>query len=171
MDSSPPAKRKKITVEHMEIDSPRVTRSSSPRPRSPLISSLHPPRVSSPRHLHPYRVSSPRPRSPRISTPPRSPLRHHSPSPLIPSVSSPQTSSSPWEETEGMEDGASSVHSPTHKRKVGGGESKHNLVARVKKTLNEKLHNIKPVLLAWLQKYLGDPRLSGILNLVTIINF
>ena len=135
---TPPAKRKKTTMEHMDIESPHITRSN---PHSPIISS---PKLPHSRTFHSH--------SSRISAP-HSPLTH------TPTISSPLRS--PQEREENMEEEESSSSPATRKRKLGG-ESKHNLLARVKKLLNERLHSIKPVLLAWLQKYLSDQRLGCI---------
>ena len=156
----------------MDIEPPRQARSTTPPPQhrshSARISSpLRSNHLSSPHHLHPNKGHSPlRPRSPLPSTPPRSPPHSHSPLPSRSITTPPHQPNSPSEETEEhLEDGCS-ISSPSGRRRKigGGGETKHSLVARLKKTLNERLHSVKPVLLAWLQKYLGDQRLSDILS-------
>ena len=51
--------------------------------------------------------------------------------------------------------------SPSTKRRKST-ETKHNIIAKIKKIANTQLQPLKSLCTKWLQKYLGDKRLGGI---------
>ncbi len=58
---------------------------------------------------------------------------------------------------------ASPSSSPSMSKRRKSSESKHNIIAKIKKIVNQTMNPIKPSLVTWLQRLLREPQLGGIL--------